>query len=95
MDLHTKWYEFLYERAALHNAWSPIIASIFSGNAIVLKCSEHVVWSTDWFVGAIHKALEACGHDADIVQVSQYPGLSSASECVSRRFVAGLTKRRY
>ncbi|KAN0075408.1 Aldehyde/histidinol dehydrogenase [Tylopilus felleus] len=52
----------------LHNAWSPIIASIFAGNAIVLKCSEHVVWSTDWFVGAIHKALEACGHDADILQ---------------------------
>jgi len=55
---------------ALHNAWSPIIAAIFAGNAIVLKCSEHVVWSTDWFVGAIHKALEICGHDADIVQVS-------------------------
>ncbi|KIJ63316.1 hypothetical protein HYDPIDRAFT_41160 [Hydnomerulius pinastri MD-312] len=52
----------------LHNAWSPIIAAIFAGNAIVLKCSEHVVWSTDWFVGAIHKALEVCGHDADIVQ---------------------------
>ncbi|KIK99723.1 hypothetical protein PAXRUDRAFT_8676 [Paxillus rubicundulus Ve08.2h10] len=53
----------------LHNAWSPIIAAIFAGNAIVLKCSEHVVWSTDWFVGAILKALEACGHDADIVQM--------------------------
>lgn len=61
----------LYKPAALHNAWSPIIASIFAGNAIVLKCSEHVVWSTDWFVGAIHKALEVCGHDADIVQVGE------------------------
>lgn len=58
----------------LHNAWSPILAAIFAGNAIVLKCSEHVVWSTDWFVGAIHKALEVCGHDADIVQtVSCWP----------------------
>ena len=71
MDSCTKQCVFLYEAVALHNAWSPIIASIFAGNAIVLKCSEHVVWSTDWFVGAIHKALEACGHDADIVQVSR------------------------
>ncbi|KAG2041409.1 Aldehyde/histidinol dehydrogenase [Suillus americanus] len=52
----------------LHNAWSPIIASIFAGNAIVLKASEHVIWSTEWFVGAIHKCLEVLGYDADIVQ---------------------------
>lgn len=54
---------------ALHNAWSPIISSIFAGNAIVLKASEHVIWSTEWFVGAIHKCLEVLGYDADIVQV--------------------------
>ncbi|KAH7890007.1 Aldehyde/histidinol dehydrogenase [Phlebopus sp. FC_14] len=53
----------------LHNAWSPIIAGIFAGNAVVLKCSEHVVWSTGWFIGAIHQALQACGHDEDIVQM--------------------------
>jgi acyl-CoA reductase-like NAD-dependent aldehyde dehydrogenase len=54
---------------ALHNAWSPIVASIFAGNAIVLKASEHVAWSTEWFVGAIHKCLEDLGYDADIIQV--------------------------
>ncbi|KAJ7632158.1 Aldehyde/histidinol dehydrogenase [Roridomyces roridus] len=53
----------------LHNSWSPIIASIFAGNAIVLKCSEHVLWSTLWFVGAIRRCLQACGHDPEIVQV--------------------------
>ncbi|KAH7908580.1 Aldehyde/histidinol dehydrogenase [Hygrophoropsis aurantiaca] len=53
----------------LHNAWSPIIAALFAGNAIVLKCSEHVIWSTDWFIGAIHQCLQACGHDPDIVQM--------------------------
>ncbi|OAX40358.1 ALDH-like protein [Rhizopogon vinicolor AM-OR11-026] len=52
----------------LHNAWSPILASIFAGNAIVLKASEHVAWSTEWFVGAIHKCLEDLGYDADIIQ---------------------------
>ncbi|KAJ7739684.1 meiotic sister-chromatid recombination aldehyde dehydrogenase [Mycena maculata] len=53
----------------LHNAWSPIIASLFAGNAIVLKCSEHVFWSTQWFVAAIRKCLSACGHDPELVQL--------------------------
>ncbi|KIK03813.1 hypothetical protein K443DRAFT_676473 [Laccaria amethystina LaAM-08-1] len=53
----------------LHNAWSPILASIFAGNGVVLKCSEHVIWSTGWFVGAIGECLLACGHDPDLVQV--------------------------
>ncbi|KAG6845706.1 hypothetical protein H0H87_004972 [Tephrocybe sp. NHM501043] len=53
----------------LHNAWSPILASIFAGNSIVLKCSENVIWSTSWFVEAITNCLRACGHDPDLVQV--------------------------
>ncbi|KAJ7929198.1 Aldehyde/histidinol dehydrogenase [Mycena leptocephala] len=53
----------------LHNAWSPIIASLFAGNAIVLKCSENVFWSTQWFVGAIRMCLQACGHDPELVQL--------------------------
>ncbi|EPT03543.1 hypothetical protein FOMPIDRAFT_1022465 [Fomitopsis schrenkii] len=58
----------------LHNAWSPIIAALFSGNAVVLKCSENVIWSTRWFVDAIKACLEAMGHDPEIVQlVCCYP----------------------
>ncbi|KZV70980.1 Aldedh-domain-containing protein [Peniophora sp. CONT] len=53
----------------LHNAWSPILASIFAGNAIVLKCSEHVVWSTTFFVEAIKACLTACNFDPDLVQL--------------------------
>ncbi|KAF8130467.1 meiotic sister-chromatid recombination aldehyde dehydrogenase [Mycena galopus ATCC 62051] len=53
----------------LHNAWSPIIASLFAGNAIVLKCSESVFWSTQWFVGAIRKCLQVCNHDPELVQL--------------------------
>ncbi|KAF8232284.1 meiotic sister-chromatid recombination aldehyde dehydrogenase [Tricholoma matsutake] len=53
----------------LHNAWSPILAAIFSGNGIVLKCSENVIWSTTWFVDAIQACLRACGHDPELVQV--------------------------
>ncbi|KAJ7168193.1 Aldehyde/histidinol dehydrogenase [Mycena crocata] len=53
----------------LHNAWSPIIASIFAGNGIVLKCSESVFWSTQWFVGAIRRCLSVCGDDPELVQL--------------------------
>jgi acyl-CoA reductase-like NAD-dependent aldehyde dehydrogenase len=54
---------------ALHNAWSPILAAIFSGNGVVLKCSEQVVWSTTWFVNVIQKCLRICGHDPELIQV--------------------------
>ncbi|PCH34198.1 meiotic sister-chromatid recombination aldehyde dehydrogenase [Wolfiporia cocos MD-104 SS10] len=58
----------------LHNAWSPIVASLFAGNAVVLKCSEQVVWSTTWFVNAIKECLRACGHSPELVQlVCCYP----------------------
>lgn len=64
---------------ALHNAWSPILAALFSGNGIVLKCSENVVWSTSWFIGAISACLGACGHDPDLVQmVCCYPEQATA-----------------
>ncbi|KAF8340576.1 Aldehyde/histidinol dehydrogenase [Cantharellus anzutake] len=53
----------------LHNALSPIISAIFSGNAIVLKCSEHTMWSSRWFVGAVRECIYACGWNPDIVQL--------------------------
>ncbi|KAF9448906.1 ALDH-like protein [Macrolepiota fuliginosa MF-IS2] len=58
----------------LHNSWSPILAGIFAGNGVVLKCSENVIWSSAWFVGAIQEALRVCGHDPELVQlVCCYP----------------------
>ncbi|KAG7086578.1 hypothetical protein E1B28_002524 [Marasmius oreades] len=53
----------------LHNAWSPILAAIFAGNGIVLKCSENVVWSSGWFVNVIKDCLATCGHDPELVQL--------------------------
>lgn len=40
-----------------------------SGNAIVIKTSENVAWSSSHFAIAIQSCLEACGHDPNIVQV--------------------------
>lgn len=52
-----------------HNLLGPIIAALFTGNAIVVKCSEQVVWSSEFFVELIRKCLEACDEDPDLVQL--------------------------
>ena len=48
---------------------SPIIASLFTGNAIVVKPSENVAWSSHHFVNAVRSILVACGHPPDLVQI--------------------------
>lgn len=53
----------------LHNALGPIVAALFTGNAIAVKCSEQVVWLTTWFVGLVHQALRAHGVSEDLVQL--------------------------
>lgn len=53
----------------LHNLIGPVVAALFSGNAIVVKCSEQVVWSSTWFVGMIHAALRLLSISEDLVQL--------------------------
>ncbi|GAA6059804.1 hypothetical protein JCM10212_003699 [Sporobolomyces blumeae] len=53
----------------VHNALSPIIASLFSGNAIVVKPSENVAWSSLHVVEAVRSCLAACGEDPELVQI--------------------------
>ncbi|KDR81893.1 hypothetical protein GALMADRAFT_240173 [Galerina marginata CBS 339.88] len=91
----------------LHNAWSPILAALFSGNGVVLKCSEQVVWSTTYFGSVISTCLKACGHSGDLVQiVCCYPEQANAltqspdikhitfigSETVGRKVAEAATK---
>ncbi|WRT69802.1 uncharacterized protein IL334_006793 [Kwoniella shivajii] len=54
---------------SFHNALSPILASLFAGNTVVIKCSEQVAWSTLWFIGGVKACLKACGLDEDVVQL--------------------------
>lgn len=53
----------------LHNLIGPVVAALFSGNAIIMKCSEQVVWSSSWFVGMIHAALRLLDISEDLVQL--------------------------
>ncbi|WVR07962.1 hypothetical protein IAU60_005005 [Kwoniella sp. DSM 27419] len=54
---------------SFHNILSPILASLFAGNTIVVKCSEQVAWSSMWFVGGVKACLRACGLDDEVVQL--------------------------
>ncbi|TXT12996.1 hypothetical protein VHUM_01397 [Vanrija humicola] len=54
---------------SFHNALSPILAALFSGNTIVVKCSEQVAWSSEWFIGGVKQCLRASGFSDDVVQL--------------------------
>lgn len=47
---------------------NPIITSLFTGNAIVVKSSEQTAWSSQYFASIVRGALEACGHSPHLVQ---------------------------
>ena len=90
-----------------HNLMGPIIAALFTGNAIVVKCSENVVWSSQWFVEMCRAALKALNIDQDLVQLcfcfpedanyfSSHPGLNHitfiGSETIAHHVVANAAK---
>ena len=51
-----------------HNFFGPLIASLFTGNGIVIKPSERTAWSSIYFLSIARKALIACGHSPQLVQ---------------------------
>lgn len=51
-----------------HNFIGPVISSLFSGNAIVVKASEQTAWSLSYFASIVRNALIACGHSPNLVQ---------------------------
>lgn len=53
----------------LHNLLGPIIAGVFTGNGVVIKCSERVRWSSEFFINVIKGILEICDIDPNLVQL--------------------------
>lgn len=46
----------------------PIISTIFTGSAIIVKSSERTAWSMKYFSSIARAALAACGHSPELVQ---------------------------
>ena len=62
-----------------HNLLNPISAAVFSGNAIVIKVSEHAAWSARFYERMIKACLDAAGAPADLVQLIQGYGSTGAA----------------
>ncbi len=46
----------------------PLISTLFTGSAILIKASESTAWSTQYFAAIARAALTACGHSSNLVQ---------------------------
>ncbi|XP_010940924.1 aldehyde dehydrogenase 22A1 [Elaeis guineensis] len=52
-----------------HNVFNPMLAAVFSGNAAVIKVSEHASWSGCFYFRIIQEALAAVGAPDNLVHV--------------------------
>ena len=78
-----------------HNLMGPIISTLFSGSALVIKCSEQTAWSLSYFVSIARASLTACGHSPHLIQpivcwpqtanhLTSHPGISHITFIGSR-----------
>lgn len=61
------------------NIVNPLIPALMAGNAIVVKPSEWVAWSSTQFVAALRRVIESAGQDPDLVQAVQGYGPTGAA----------------
>lgn len=61
------------------NIVNPIPPALMAGNAIVIKPSEWVAWSSARFIDAFRKVLEDAGHDPNLIQAVQGFGETGAT----------------
>ncbi|MEM7136507.1 MAG: aldehyde dehydrogenase family protein [Myxococcota bacterium] len=61
------------------NIVNPIPPALMAGNAIVIKPSEWVAWSSAKFVDAFRRVIEQAGHDPNLIQVVQGYGDTGAA----------------
>ncbi|KAJ3129831.1 Meiotic Sister-Chromatid recombination aldehyde dehydrogenase [Nowakowskiella sp. JEL0407] len=52
-----------------HNTFGPIVSAIMAGNACVVKPSEHVAWSVNFFESVLHKILKEHDVSTDLIRI--------------------------
>ncbi|KAL9007991.1 MAG: hypothetical protein Q9173_006839, partial [Seirophora scorigena] len=73
-----------------HNALSPIISTLFTGSALLLKPSESTAFSSTYFTSIARSALAACSHSPHLIQsVPCWP--STANHLTSHPGVSHIT----
>ena len=53
----------------MQNILGPAIPALFAGNAVVVKVSEHVAWSSARFLRIVHEALDRAGLPRDLMHI--------------------------
>ena len=61
------------------NLVNPIIPALMAGNAIIVKPSEWVAWSSTRFIEAFRDVLRDAGHSPDLIQAVQGYGETGAA----------------
>jgi len=61
------------------NMVNPIIPALMAGNAIVIKPSEWVAWSSARFISAFQGVIEEAGHNPDLIQAVHGYGATGAA----------------
>ncbi|MCZ6805697.1 MAG: aldehyde dehydrogenase family protein, partial [Deltaproteobacteria bacterium] len=61
------------------NIVNPIIPALMAGNAIVIKPSEWVAWSSAQFISAFRGVIEEAGYNPDLIQAVQGYGATGAA----------------
>ena len=56
------------DASKFHNLIGPIISTLFTGSAIVVKTSERTAWSTAFFTSIARASLQSCGYSPHLVQ---------------------------
>ncbi len=73
----------------------PLISTLFTGSALIVKASESTAWSSQYFGSIARAALISCGHSANLVQpvlcwpqtashLTSHPGISHVTFIGSR-----------
>ena len=61
-----------------HNLIGPMISSLFTGNAIVVKNSENTAWCSAYFTAIVRGALTARGHSPNLVNaITCWPNIAN------------------
>src|SRR4029078_3642815 len=61
------------------NILNPVIPALMAANAIVLKPSEWVAWSSARLIDSLRGILQENGHDPDLIQAVQGYGETGAA----------------
>ena len=61
------------------NIVNPVIPALMAGNAIVIKPSEWVAWSSARFIAAFRGVIEEAGYNPDLIQAVQGYGATGAA----------------